>query len=130
MTGIYGVFDPGFPVGSKPTSMLCDGAAQEFFRRYGVPADWGMPTHAAVWCDSHSYEMRGAVANYRNGKQPALLPGQVGTDFRGSAAMNWPSAFATAIFIAAAAFAATKLDDEAFFGWLALGSLIALWIRS
>lgn len=44
--------------------------------------------------------------------------------------MNWPTAFVLAIFIAAAAYAATKLDDVDFLGWLMFGSLIALWIRS
>lgn len=72
MTVIYGVFDPGFAAGSEPTSMICDGAVQEFFRRYGVPADWGVPTHAVVWCDSDTDETRGAVANYRNGKAAIL----------------------------------------------------------
>lgn len=67
MTVVYGVFDPGFASGTEPTSMLCDGAAKSFFTRYGVPADWGVPTHAVTWFDNETDQLRGAVANYRNG---------------------------------------------------------------
>lgn len=67
MTVVYGVFDPGFPDGCEPCSMAADDTAALFFQIKGVPAAWGTPTRCVGWFDQ-SDNIRGAVANYSNGK--------------------------------------------------------------
>jgi len=65
MTVVYGVFEPGFPAGCEPCSMIADGAAATLFQNKGVPSDWGRPTHCVGWFDGDD-NLRVAVANYAN----------------------------------------------------------------